>query len=380
MLQRILYSVLFLLCGGCIVAQTCGTSYVPINRIKNTIEQRTDEVLYVPVVVHYVYPQGQEFPTEEYTAIQIEAINRNYNRHNNEWKGLPYELRTLATSANIQFYLANVDPNGNDHVGITYTYTHVNEIGNFTKVYHSSLGGKDAWPTDRYLNIWVCETNPNLLGHATTPYQPISNQDGVVINYPYFGVNDGVESYGLGRTVVHEIGHYLGLAHTWGNIANECIEDDGIDDTPAQSGPIYDCEVTDQESCTDALAFGNFMDYSPDCCLSYFTPDQVAVMRGILLGTRSSLLGQEETPSVQLSQYNVVPNPVNTFCTITWPATSKVEEVSIQTVGGQPLFVYHNLDQSNQLEICLEDYPFGVLLAVIKTKDKKMEVVKIVHI
>ncbi|KAH6897524.1 metalloprotease [Coprinopsis sp. MPI-PUGE-AT-0042] len=128
------------------------------------------------------------------------------------------------------------------------------------------------------LNVWSANIGP--LGWAEFPwyYDTAPELDGIVLHY---GTVPGglMDDYDMGFTLVHEAGHWLGLYHTFDG--NSCEgPGDYVSDTPQQALQSESCEPSD--SCT-ALAGGdpytNFMDYSPDACLSEFTTGQIRRMR-----------------------------------------------------------------------------------------------------
>ena len=117
----------------------------------------------------------------------------------------------------------------------------------------------------------------NIFGRSTIGGMvPVMEEDGIVIDPIYFTISPGAKI--LGRTLVHEMGHYLGLKHTWGQIIGDCDEDDGLQDTPPQQGPYFDCPQHPQFSCGQKSMFMNFMDFVDDECSKFFTRDQVSLM------------------------------------------------------------------------------------------------------
>ena len=157
-------------------------------------------------------------------------------------------------------------------------------------------GGTDPWPINDYLNIWVCDLSGGILGYATSPSNFLSSGDGVVVSYKHFGDNGTVEPpYHKGRTTTHEVGHYLGLKHLWGD--SNC-GDDQINDTPTQQGENNDCPgfPHNQNSCgTQNLngdMFMNYMDYVNDFCMNMFTQDQKTRMVASINLYRNNFLTQ----------------------------------------------------------------------------------------
>src|SRR3546814_875241 len=154
----------------------------------------------------------------------------------------------------------------------------------------TSSGGKDAWNTAEYLNIWVCDLKDgpsgSPLGYAQLPEGYISSPatDGVVIIPEAFGRNSTALNYDLGRTATHEVGHWAGLYHIWSKsgFKNDpsCSDTDEVSDTPNQADANEQCASFPNPSCGNTSdMFMNYMDYSYDACLNMFTEGQITRMR-----------------------------------------------------------------------------------------------------
>ena len=124
-----------------------------------------------------------------------------------------------------------------------------------------------------------------VLGYATVPWQywwtgPLQ-VDGVTIDHGAI-VGGRYKRYNLGRTAVHEVGHWLGLDHTW---QGGCARSDGIYDTAPEAKPFYGCEaVLERDTCpgdnrTDPTT--NYMNYADDACMYQFTPGQAKLMQAV---------------------------------------------------------------------------------------------------
>jgi hypothetical protein len=330
-------------------------------RSKEMVSQDRSTVYTIPVVVHIVYNTPEENLHDSVIFNQIEILNEDYRRLNADTTNLRDTFQTIVGDSYIEFQLAMFDPNGNPTTGITRTSTSQTSflgVGGMPAegVKSSSNGGTDPWDQSRYLNIWVCDmslfSTPFLLGYATPPadlpHWPAGStdgmSDGVVIQFEAFGSNNpnaldlgsGPISV-LGRTTVHEVGHYLGLRHIWGD--GDCTAEDGIDDTPnAVDQSDQDCNLT-ANTCTDNIGVlgdlpdmvENYMDYSAETCQNSFTLGQVDMMRAILENYRWDLvhgnnaIGFEENSQ---SLFSVYPNPSHGSFVI----DGLVEEVSTVTI------------------------------------------------
>ena len=216
---------------------------------------------------------------------QIEALNQDFLRQNRDAVNTPNIFP--AAGAQVQFCLAKTDPRGNATNGISRYPTSqdfdANEI---------AIKSETSWNPKRYLNVWVA---PDIdgLGYAYLPSTsdlPDPDEDGVVVLTEAFGgPNSGAEApFDLGRTLTHEVGHYLGLDHIWGE---GCNIDDGISDTPDQADYNEGCPRHPSPSCNNSGdMFMNYMDYTDDDCLNAFTHGQVVYMRRILETSRADLV------------------------------------------------------------------------------------------
>ena len=289
-------------------------------------------VVTLPIVVHIVWKEEEENISEAQILSQIEALNEDFRAMNENLGIVPEEFQPLIADVEIEFCLAETDPQGNASSGITRTHTSQNFVGTAIAngartIFFSDNGGKDAWPTDRYINIWVGRRE-FALGAATFPGQASAETDGIVIDPYYFGRTGlATESFPfhLGKTLSHEMGHYFGLSHLNGPGANsDCTEDDGIEDTPLQSGTyIGECPIHPMESCGSNDMFMNIMSLTNDECLAMFTPGQKMFVMATLNTARSGLLndisciptssGEIDTQKIV---FEIMPNPAGDYLSI----------------------------------------------------------------
>jgi hypothetical protein len=245
---------------------------------------------YIPVVIHVVAGPGVQPVSMAQALHQIDVLNQDFSGNGENLYKLPPAFQDLVGASDFRFCLANIDPDGNPTTGITYTPTDNNTIAfdyfeTRRRLHYDLLGGKSGWPDSIYVNVWVVDYR-SVLGSATLPgVAPFPEENGLVINATVFGSfgDAGAHSqYDGGHTLTHEMGHYFGLLHIWGQGFNESCEDsDGIDDTPNAAGPTFGCPEGEVHSCGTSNLYQNFMDLADDYCLSMFTRDQVARMEAI---------------------------------------------------------------------------------------------------
>jgi hypothetical protein len=253
----------------------------------------TAKLITIPVVVHVVYRSEEENISDAQVKSQIDALNRDYRAKNADRSKVPSIWKSLAIDSNIQFVLASKDPDGKATSGITRTATETTSFGVHDEVKSSKTGGTDAWPTDQYLNLWACNLGEGLLGYAQFPGGP-TKTDGVVILYGAFGTTGAVKApFNKGRTATHEVGHFLGLRHIWGDM-NDCSGDDFVADTPHARESNFGKPKFPHITCNNGPngdMFMNYMDYVDDDAMFMFTAGQVARMNATLAGPRSKLAG-----------------------------------------------------------------------------------------
>ncbi len=245
----------------------------------------------IPVVVHVVYKTSAQNISDAQVKSQIDVLNADFRKKNPDTSTVPAPFQPLVDDARIEFELATVDPDGNPTDGIDRVSTTNNSFTDDDGVKSTASGGADPWPSDRYLNIWVCQL-ASFLGYAQFPGGPAAT-DGVVILHSAFGTTGTAAApFDLGRTATHEIGHWLNLRHIWGDDGNGCSGSDFVADTPNQAGPNYGTPAFPSVSCSNGPngdMFMNYMDYVDDVAMVMFSQGQVNRMQATLDGTRSSI-------------------------------------------------------------------------------------------
>ena len=261
---------------------------------------------------------------------QITVLNQDFRRTNAD----KTTLWPQAADSEIQFCLANVDPNGLSTTGITRTQTSVTSFSTNDAMKFSAQGGKDAWNTSKYLNIWVCNIGGGILGYAQFPGGGSASTDGVVIGFNYFGTTGTATApFNKGRTATHEVGHWLNLRHIWGD--GPCGTDDFVTDTPESDAANYGC-ATGHVSCGTVDMVQNYMDYSDDACMNLFTAGQKARMQALFAtgGLRVGLLSSNGCSGQSTPQYCSASGGNNSFEWISNVRINTINNTSTASAGG----------------------------------------------
>jgi hypothetical protein len=306
--QRMCGSAEYTRLNSAIVSGTVNTgSYTHRDTVAN-------EIITIPVVVHVLYHNAVQNISNAQILSQLKVLNEDFRRMNADAANTPAPFRNVAADCRIMFCLSQIDPRGRPSTGIIRKYTSKTSFTLDDAVKFSAAGGDDAWDSKKYLNIWICNMQGNAIGYASVPgSQP--DKDGIVIQYDVFG-NTGVlrPDFNKGRTATHEVAHWMGLKHIWGD--NLCGSD-GIDDTPQQSNYNNGCPLFPRMSGCSPDANGdmfmNFMDYTNDACMNIFTQGQKSKMRSqfAVNGPRNSLMTSFACDST-LTAGGDLPTPVDT--------------------------------------------------------------------
>jgi len=301
----------------------------------NAVEDRA--IVTIPVVVHVVYRTATENISQAQIQSQIDILNADYAGLNADSTTIPSAFKPLFGKSEIRFCLAQRDPSGNSTTGIVRVQTTQTSFSTNDGVKSSTTGGSNAWDRSKYLNLWVCNLGGGLLGYAQFPGGTAAT-DGVVVGYNYFGNTGAATSpYNKGRTATHEVGHWMGLYHIWGDDNGACTGSDNVADTPNQADANYGCVTFPHVSCSNGPngdMFMNYMDYGDDRCLTMFSPGQISVMNGVLNGSRASLKTSNGCLPINLMALDATLESIATLNTTTCGATI------------QPVVVFKNVGQN----------------------------------
>lgn len=356
------------------------------------------EKIRIPVVVHIIHNNatgttgGRDNSniSDDQIKEQIRVLNEDYRR---KMGTRGFNTNPVGVDTGIEFYLAYKDPNGKSTTGITrHYYTQKTTFDVFSDdQLLTEISTKDGeWPTDRYLNIWVARFSNNYLGIAQFPsvtgIPGLDNStelqertDGIFIDFRVFGIGSAVTSrlYNLGRTTTHEIGHWLGLVHTWGD--TNCGDDYCVDTPQCENGnqsthcgPVFsNCGGVRTRNMTE-----NYLDYSPDSCMNVFTKNQAERMLAVIEKSprRNRLVKYwcADLPFGNNLSVELFPNPATDLVSI------KVIQKEFGTFDVEVFNLMGQLVSQNQykdypswiVEYSTASLPPGSYVVRVKTKDE----------
>jgi len=294
----------------------------------------------IPVVVHVLYKTGGLNVSDAVIQQMIDQLNLDYRKLNTDLSSARSSVQGLAADAQIQFCLAQQTPSGAATTGIEHVLTTKTCFDPDTETDNmksSTTNGVNAWDPYHYLNVWIvslCGSSLQTGGTGGYSYIPTSNNglhgdgiDGIVLD-------DDLGTYTGSRALSHEIGHYLGLHHTWGDLSsNACGNtfpntDDGFSDTPDEAGPNYNCTVHNTCTATNTTTYGDlfedFMDYGAGCAV-LFTTQQVNWMNNVITNIRSTLVTNNNKCSASgapVANFTATPTSICVGQTVQFTSTS----------------------------------------------------------
>lgn len=317
-------------------------------KLRSAGKRNNQEVYKIRVVVHVVWKEAEENIHDSLILSQIATLNEDFRLRNPDRIEMRKRYVNRQGDSRIEFELAEIRRVQTNSTFTPFLITVPDEVK------RSSQGGSDAADPELFMNIWVCKIQPipffggQIFGYAYPPAglpnwpdgasASSPEIDGVVVDFRTVGKNtpfrfqipDAGDVSMNGRTITHEVGHYLGLRHIWGDGGglfggNSCGADDGVDDTPNSSqSQFFACDKS-INTCTEGAdadepdMIENFMDYSSHFCMNSFTWGQIDIMRGVLEGPRARLL-EEITTSVSSvirdQSIELFPNPASNQITI----------------------------------------------------------------
>lgn len=251
----------------------------------------------VPIIFHVVYRTADSTSASASSYLSAAKIQAQVDQLNIDYANGAGSKWAAAANVPIRFCMALVDTAGRPlaEPGIdringqlrSWSNTNTQTQNTLINYFDNTIKPGSIWDPYSYVNVWTAAMNRSgLLGYSTFPslstLPGLDNAEtnataGVVIAWESVGsvANPGSSTvYGYGRTLTHELGHYFGLRHIWGDAT---CGNDYCEDTPPQSGETTGCPTTDTlNNCTPLVRkmYENYMDYSYDACLNTFTNDQ----------------------------------------------------------------------------------------------------------
>ena len=305
----------------------------------------------IPVVVHVVHLNGPENISDEQIYDALRTLNEDFSNNNADLGNTVAAFSGIIGNPDIEFKLATKDPNGNCHSGITRTVSG----STYDEGYSFQTGSQDivedvaaqhgVWPQNRYMSVFVCIDPSGAAGYTFRPTNAFSGNQmygAIFMRHDYMGTI-GTGSNTSRHTLSHEAGHWLNLAHPWGNsnnpgLANNCNGDDGVLDTPNSIG-WQSCNLNGT-SCGSLDNVQNIMEYS--YCSTMFTQGQAARMHTAI---NSNTAGRSNlTTNANLAAAGVLA-PSNDICEAKFSTTRRVV-CQGQTVDFSDISV-HNVNNRN---------------------------------
>lgn len=342
----------------------------------------------IPLVFHIVYNTTAQNISDAQIMSQLKAVNEDFSRTNADASQTPAAFQSVAGNPNLQFCLAQRDPNGKATTGIVRVKTTKTGFGTDDGVKSTATGGDDAWDVTKYYNIWICNfSDASLLGYGEFPKGTASKTYGYVGTYKYTGTTSNVNPpFNKGRTTTHEMGHTFNLFHIWGD-ENNCTGSDNCADTPnqakASSGkPTYPLK----DACTTTnpgVMFMNYMDYSDDDAMNMFTVGQVARMDAVVNSAPyNKLLTSNGCTPITTGmaemeiQYelSVFPNPTEGNFTLSFNGFEKSNYlIEVKNALGQSVYKEEVRDLSGNYSksVSLEKYGKGIYTVSISNNSSQ---------
>jgi len=237
-------------------------------------------VITIPVVVHVLYNTAEQNISDQQINSQMAVLNDDFRAMNNDINQVPSLFETVVADVEINFVLDQV----------IRKPTSRTSFGTNDAIKFDSQGGSNVVTPETHLNMWVGVIGNNILGYAQFPGGS-SATDGVVVDPRFFGTTGTATApFDGGRTMTHEVGHWLNLRHIWGD--GRCNRDDFVSDTPTSDRPNYGCPGFPTTHCRSTDMTMNYMDYVNDDCMYMFSAGQKERMRALFGpgGARESIL------------------------------------------------------------------------------------------
>jgi len=349
-------------------------------RSEQFLKNRSDT--YIPLVFHFVLESGRDSFSKAEIMSQIEILNECFSGQNADRSGMPANFREFTNNQfGPLFCLARRTVNGITEAGINYKFVQESNFGDLKNpegkpiIKYEQLGGLDAWDPERFVNIWVGDLE-YIQATATLPNSVPAAELGILIDPDYFGIYDKDAPqypFHLGKTLVHELGHFFNLLHLWGS-EPDCDSDDGIEDTPLQEFIYTGCPSGEKISCGTADMYMNFMNFTDDECLLFFTQQQrdrmlqsIDAFYPKILEAGNCYFENNTVNVLENIQIKYNPNAGTIRLELPGPTCDKIQ-FSLMQMDGK-LLMQQNLFCEYLEEIDLNLMPVGIYILFLRTDD-----------
>lgn len=250
-------------------------------------------VVTIPVVFHVIHNYGEENISKAQIEEQLVTLNKDFRRQNADTNKTRTQFKSRAVDVEVEFKLATKDPAGNCTDGITRT------VSTFTYGGDEEVKKLVRWDYKKYLNIWVVnyigqegDNGTITAGYSRFPFQTSESTDGIILDHRFVGSTGTSNASVAGRTLTHEVGHWLGLLHPFQDGCGSTCANSGdrVCDTPPVREASFGCP-TNNNTCTNDSPneldnVENYMDYANGSCQNMFTAGQKNVMLFYLSGSQ----------------------------------------------------------------------------------------------
>lgn len=350
MIKKYVFILVALLSLTTYAQRTCGTSAFMAEQIKDPaflaqhtalqnkfqenlkrsdMQNREVTTTYtIPVAVHFV--DGNESDRECLEALaqnQVDILNADYRGENDDlsnWTSDSQYYGDINTAAfDIQFVLATGQHPANTDDDLV-------EGGPAVTIGYNFAADETDSNWAGYMNFVVKDAGGGILGYSPLGGNPSIGACVVIAPSAFGSTGNGCSGYvpgapyNLGRTLTHELGHFLNLSHTWGDGNGSCTEDDSVTDTPNTDSATYSAPSAGSVTkCDETTLTMNYMDYTDDAAMYMFTEGQ-ETRSYAYLDTIYDMFDQSKfvaaVDGYDLDAFSVYPNPVsnNTELTITF--------------------------------------------------------------